>query len=183
MNDLAGVVLKGKQCFLRPLTLEDVSERYVAWMNDPSVTRFLETRFTVHTLESIKEYVRDASNDPNNIFMAICLNEDGSHIGNIKLGPINRQHSFGTIGLMIGEKDCWGKGYATQAIELISRYAFEQLKLHKLMAGCYVDNTGSLRAFEKVGFTREGVEQSKWLYEGKYIDGILLSLLNSKELL
>ena len=172
------IILKGKRCYLRPLTLNDVTQDYVTWMNDKNVTRFLETRFILHTHKSIQDYVQSILKNPDDVFMAICVNGTNQHIGNIKLGPINRQHLFAHIGLMIGDKDYWGKGYATEAIGLISQYAFETLKLNKVMAGCYANNVGSMRAFEKAGFYHEGIEKSKWLCEGQYVDGILLSLLN-----
>ena len=104
------------------------------------------------------------------------MKKKGQHIGNIKLGPINWIHRFGDISLLIGEKDCWVKGYASEAIALITSFAFNVLNLHKLRAGCYSNNLGSARAFEKVGYIREGLLKKQWLQNGEFQDEILLGL-------
>ena len=96
----------------------------------------------------------------DNIFLAIVLKDNKKHIGNIKIGPINWYHRLAEIGIMIGEKDCWGKGYAAEAISLLADFAFSKLNLHKLTAGCYEQNQGSLKAFQKAGFEVEEVKKS-----------------------
>src|SRR5205814_2669717 len=100
--------------------------------------------------------------------------DNDQHIGNIKLGPIHWIHRYAEIGLLIGEKSCWGQGYASEAIRLVTTYAFERLNLHKVTAGCYATNVGSVRAFEKAGFVREGVRPRHCFCEGTYVDLILL---------
>src|SRR5262249_39270580 len=117
--------------------------------------------------------------DRDNVFLAIILKEGDRHIGNIKLGPIQWIHRFADIGLLIGEKDCWGRGYATEAIRLVTDYAFCELNLHKLAAGCYDLNQGSIKAFQKVGFIVEGVRKQRFYYRKSYIDEILLGLVNT----
>ena len=175
------VLLAGGTVSLRELRPEDVSERYVRWLNDPQVNQFLETRFEAHTLAGVRSYVQSIKAEKNEILWGIFLKMDGAHVGNIKLGPVHPRHKFAYIGLMIGEKDYWGKGIAAQAIALVTKYAFEELKLHKLLAGCYEPNVGSLRAFEKCGFHIEGTEKSQWLYEGKYIDSYRMAFINPGE--
>ena len=77
---------------------------------------------------------------------------------------------FGQIGrfvlYFIGEKDCWGKGLATDAIGLVAQFAFDVLGLYKLNAGTYAGNVGSQKALEKNGFVREGVLKKQVLSEG-----------------
>ena len=89
-------------------------------------------------------------------------------------------HGFADISLLIGEKEYWGKGIATQAIELISNFAFETLNLHKLKAGCYSENIGSKKAFEKVGFNLEGTLKSQWKLNNRYQDELILGLLRNE---
>ncbi len=159
-------MLRGKRIYLRPVTLEDVTDRYRSWLNDPEVNRFLETRFYPQELEDIRRFVSTLGGKSDEPFFAICLNESGRHIGNIKLGPINPHHRSADVSLLIGEKDCWGRGYATEAIALISNHAIEDLHLNKLKAGCYALNEGSARAFEKCGWQREGLLRSQVFYAG-----------------
>ena len=78
-------------------------------MNDPEVTRFLETRFAAQTEDGIRQYIESVLRDPAYLFLAIVLRDGDRHIGNIKMGPISRIHGSADVGLLIGEKDCWGR--------------------------------------------------------------------------
>src|SRR5262245_32549351 len=133
--------LVGREIYLRRLTEADVTQRYVNWLNDPEVNKFMESRFVVWTLQSLTCYLQEHMNE-RNYFFAICL-EDHRHVGNIKLGPINRHHLTGDIGLMIGEKNAWGRDLGTEAIRLLKEFAFSQLELIKLTAGVYATNLAS----------------------------------------
>ncbi len=169
--------LEGERIYLREVRPSDVNEHYYRWMNDPEVTRFLESRFAPNSVEKLREYVVGKLGDRDNIFLAIILKEKDRHIGNIKLGPIQWIHRQADIGLLIGEKECWGKGYASEAIRLISDYAFYVLNLHKVTAGCYGSNEGSARAFQKAGFAVEGIRKEQFYSNGSYVDEILLRLI------
>jgi [ribosomal protein S5]-alanine N-acetyltransferase len=169
-----GDIVRAARLYLRPMRESDATETYCRWLNDPDVNRYLESRFETATVASVRDFIRQKSGDRREPFFAIVLNDGDRHIGNIKLGPINPVHRFAEIGLLIGEKDCWGRGYATEAIEAVTRYAFGALGLHRVSAGCYADNEGSARAFEKAGFSREGVRRSCCLSGERYVDVILL---------
>lgn len=169
--------IDGKRLYLREVRLTDVNDAYYRWLNDPEVTRCLETRFVCQSVEKIRDYVETANRKADEIFLAICLKRDGRHIGNIKLGPVNWVHRFGEISLVIGDKGQWGKGYATEAIRMVCTYAFDVLGLHKVTAGSYATNPGSVRAFEKAGFEREGTWKEHYYSAGRYVDRICLGRL------
>ena len=98
--------------------------------------------------------------------------------GTIKIPKMSKCiHHEVELGIVIGEKEFWGKGYATEAIKLMASYAFDTLNLHKITAGCYVSNEGSKRAFQKAGFEVEGIRKSHCFCHGSYIDTVLLGLL------
>jgi len=172
--------LEGERIYLRGVYPEDVNETYCRWMNDSAVNKYLESRFYPHSLETLRDYVKGKLGDAESPFFAIILKDGDRHIGNIKLGPINTIHRFADIGIIIGEKDCWGKGYATEAICLVVDYAFKTLNLHKVTAGFYEPNKQSMKAFEKAGFSQEGVRKSHCYCEGKYVDDILFGLVRTK---
>lgn len=172
--------LEGKRLYLREVRLADVNENYYRWMNDREVTRYLESRFYPNSMEKLAEYVASKLGDRNNVFLAIVLKEGDRHIGNIKLGPIDWIHRVGDVGLIIGEKDCWGKGYASEAISLMGEYAFGRLNLRKVTAGCYASNQGSVKAFQKAGFVIEGLRLQHYYCDGKYDDAVLLGILRSE---
>lgn len=179
-TDKSIAFINGKHIYLREVRLTDVNESYYSWMNDREVTQYLESRFYPNSLDALRKYVEHKLNDRENVFMAIILNKSNRHIGNIKLGPINWIHRYADVALMIGEKDCWGKGYGTEAIRLIADYAFDKLNLHKLTAGCYDANKGSSESFQKAGFTIEGICKSQYYCIDKYVDSIRLGRWNEK---
>jgi ribosomal-protein-alanine N-acetyltransferase len=178
MITLSAHFIQGSRLYLREVRISDVNEAYYRWMNDPAVTRYLESRFHPNSLEQLRDYVQQKLHDSNSLFLAIVLIEGDRHIGNIKLGEINWIHRFGDVGLLIGERECWGKGYATEAIGLITRFAFTSLNLHRLTAGCYASNPGSARAFLCNGWQEEGRRRSQYFCEGRYDDAILLGITN-----
>jgi RimJ/RimL family protein N-acetyltransferase len=145
-------------------------------MNDPEVVRYLETRFVPQSLENIAAFVKRMDGKTDEPFFAVCTHDTDIHIGNIKLGPINWLHRYADISLLIGDKRYWRKGYATEAIELITRFGFETLSLNKIKASCYEQNEGSARAFEKCGYTREGFMREHFIYKGRPTGAILLGM-------
>ncbi len=173
MNDK---LITSKSLYLRPIDITDATDLYLNWLNDPEINQYLESRFVSWTLEMLSSYIKELSGNKNEMLFAICLAEDNQHIGNIKLGPINWQHLYADIGIIIGDKGQWGKGKAAEAIEAVCRFGF-QLGLNKITAGCYGDNIGSFKAFTRVGFEEEGRVRRKFISQSGYQDHILLGLL------
>lgn len=144
-----------------------VDERYLSWLSDPYVNRYLESRFTSHSLESTRQFVNDCLDRNDTILLGINDKAlGGKHVGNIKLGPIDKNHGLGEIGLLIGEKQAWGQGIGTDAIELVIALARDVLGLRKLTAGCYGSNIGSKKAFMKAGFVVEAQRERHYLLDG-----------------
>jgi RimJ/RimL family protein N-acetyltransferase len=169
--------LKGNKIYLRGVLPDDADGNYINWMNDSDITQFLETGYFPSSSTDLEEYISDIGNNDDVLFLAIVDNETDKHIGNMKLGPINWIHRRGDVGILIGEKDFWGQGIATELIRLITSHAFNNLNLHKLTAGCYEENKGSKKAFEKVGFKEECRREKHAHYNGSYTDLIYLGLL------
>lgn len=174
MNDQ--IQLSGDRIYLRRLTPEDVTQRYIDWLNDPAINRYLETRFCEQDRKKVLSFVKEKTTSRFEYLFGIFLHNENRHIGNIKIGPVNQYHRFAPISLFIGDKESWGKGFATEAIDLVVRFSFEELKLKKLEAGCYKENIGSRRAFEKCGFSVEGILKNRREVEGKRSSDILLGL-------
>ena len=168
--------LENDRIFLREVRISDVNEKYYSWLNDPEVNRFLETRFIPQSIESIKTYVMEKNSSLNETFFAICLKDDNKHIGNIKLGPINWIHRKADISLFIGEKDLWGQSYASEAISIVVKYAFNELGLNKVKAGAYAVNKASIKAFENCGFKQEGFFIGDVFFDGQEMDSVILGL-------
>lgn len=180
MNDLnkKGYFIEGERLYMREVRLTDVGDQYYNWLNDSEVSQFLETKFTPQSQESIKEYVSQMSGSQDSVFLAIVLKDSDKHIGNIKIGPINWYHRFADIALVIGDRGSWGKGYGTEAIKAVVGYAFSKLNLHRLNAGIYENNLGSIKAFLKAGFKEEGTIIKSRFFNGKYINEKIFGIIS-----
>jgi len=182
MSNASDTLLDGPRLQLRPLRESDAGPAYLAWMHDRDVVRHLEARFHEHTLAGLRDYVRAQLANPDVRFFAICLKPDGRHIGNIKLGPIDRPHRRADIGILLGDKDCWGRGLASEAITLLSEHAFGALGLRKLTAGAYATNVGSIRAFEKAGFAIEARLRAHYASDAGLVDAVLMCRFTTPQL-
>lgn len=156
--------------YLQSIEEDDVSDEYVKWLNDPIINQYLETRHSTQDLQSILAYVLHIQADPNEHLFTIRLKENNKHVGNIKVGNINTHYNIAEISLFIGDKTVWGKGIATQAIQLISSFSIKKLKLRKLSAGAYEQNVASTKAFLNAGYTRDGVLRDHYIFKNQPCD-------------
>lgn len=160
----------------KALTSEDVGEKYVGWLNDPEVNRFLETRFIHQTLETCRNFVGRVNADPLQHLFGIFDKECNRHIGNIKLGSIYPHHRKGEISFFIGDKSYHRKGLATEAVSAITRWGFQHCGLQKIEAGCYDANLASLRTLLKCGYSVEGYLRSSVVSDGQRIGSFLVGI-------
>lgn len=171
--------LHGGNIVLRTMCPEDASLVYLGWLKNPEINAYLEVRFSIpQSTSDLKSFIAKINESSDSIFLGIFLKENGRHIGNIKLGPIDWHHQVGDVGFLIGDKEQWGKGLASMAISMLTNYAFTNLNLAKLTAGCYSGNEGSRRALQKAGFLEEGRLVSQWLVRGFRQDGLIFGCIN-----
>ena len=157
---------------LAPLCLNDVTDAYLSWLRDPDVIRFTEVYEPVDAM-SLRAYIANTMAAPDAAMWRI--EHESRHVGNIRLSGINCLHRRAAVALMIGEKAIWGRGVGSAAIDLLAKHAFSFLGLHKLAAGIYSVNVASRRAFEKAGFHREATLRDNALFEGSFIDVLLMA--------
>ena len=173
--------LKGKAIYLRPILPDDFNGEYLDWINAQESDIYSEHAIFPHTLENLKRYAQDRSNDPNTIWLAIVKIDDDTHIGNIEMSDINwvnRHINF--TGILIGKRH-HGKGYATEALNLLCGHVFDKLNLHRIyMVGIHEENNASLRMCEKCGFREEGRLRQSILKNETYKDVVVMGLLSSE---
>lgn len=172
--------LESDRLLLRPIQISDCGERYLSWLQNPIINRYLETRWSEQTLESIRDFVESKIRSDSEVLFAMIERESNEHIGNIKIGPVNSHHLFADVSYFIGEQSCWGKGYATEAIRAVTRFGFEKLGLYKVQAGVYEANIGSIKALKKVGFVQEGCLRKQLLSDGSREDHLLFGIFRDE---
>ncbi len=176
------LILKGRKCRLRPLEDSDAGEAYLGWLNDPQVTRFLGTGSdgSRATMESLRRYLERFQGSETDFIFAIIDTASGRHIGNVTINRINRKLGTGDTGILIGDKTFWGKGYAFDAWSALIPYAFDRLKLRKILAGAVAGHTASLTVLKRLGFREEGVLRREFLLDGAYLDYIRMGLFRQE---
>jgi [ribosomal protein S5]-alanine N-acetyltransferase len=170
----------GRQLYLRPLEREDLNERYLGWLNDPEVTRYLESGIFPATADDLRKFYEQTVGSPGQVILAVADRETDQHIGNVKLGPINWVHRSATLGILIGERQFWGRKAGTEATRLLVEYGFFRLNLHRIQLGVYADHEAAVRAYLRVGFQVEGRFRQALFHEGEYKDHLWMGLLRSE---
>jgi len=169
-------LVTGKKVYLRCMEESDVEGPYLDWLNDEEVTRYLTgVRHSPATREYLLDYIRSMAQSDKDILFAIHDVESREFIGTSHFGPIDWPNRTAALGIMIGNKGYWRKGYGTEAITLVSDYAFKMLNLQKITAGIVAIHQPSIKAFEKAGFKAEGQAKSQFLVD-EYCDWIYMGI-------
>lgn len=173
-------MFSSEHIYIRELDISDVGPEYVGWLNDPEVNRYMEVRHSLNTYESCCDFVDSASKDSNGYLFGIFLNSDGRHIGNIKLGFIDWRYKTGQVSFFIGDKSCWGKGFASEAVSLVNDFGFSKLGLERLEAGCYESNLSSLKTLMRSGYSVEGFFRKSFVLDDHRESCFWLAILKSE---
>ncbi|MFN2131694.1 MAG: GNAT family N-acetyltransferase [Anaerolineae bacterium] len=162
---------------LRRIERDDIPT-FVRWFADPEVREFLLLNRPISIAEEEQWFVQQLQSQNAELF-AIETN-DGIHIGNIGLHDINWLHRSAEMGIVIGHKQYWGKGYGSDAIRTLLRFAFDEMNLHRVQLTVYEDNARAIRAYEKCGFRHEGRLRDAVYRKGRYYDMLLMSVLSGE---
>lgn len=170
-------MIRGERVHLRAIERDDLA-RCHGWMNDDEVTATLAARYPM-SLAREGDWIERATRgqDTSEVNFAICLSEGGRHIGNCGLIGIDRDNRTATLGILIGEKDCWSKGYGEDAVRALCRFGFEEMNLHKIRLDVYSSNPRAAKTYERVGFRQEGVLREEAFRQGRYLDVVRMGLL------
>ncbi|MCK8523335.1 GNAT family N-acetyltransferase [Aquimarina sp. D1M17] len=176
---MKAVNLETERLSLRRLSLEEhLSETYVAWLNDVDVYQYLETGGN-YTLDQLETYLKEQE-EKDILFWGIHIKDSDKHIGNIKIDPIDSVKNSGEYGIMMGDKNEWGKGYAKEASICVINYCFEAIKLSQITLGVIEKNIGALKLYENMGFEIEGIIENKGVYAGELCNSIRMIKKNDE---
>ncbi len=151
-----------------------------AYATDPQTVRFMA--FGPNTEEQTREFlvrqIERQGQDPRTDYgLAMTLREGGRLIGGC--GIYLRERQGASMGYML-RRDCWNRGYATEAAGALLGLGFEQLGLHRIIAKCDTGNGASARVMEKIGMRREGHFRQSDLVRGEWRDEYLYAMLESE---
>jgi RimJ/RimL family protein N-acetyltransferase len=172
-------MLKGKLVNLRVIERKDLDE-IMKWVNDQEVTKYLTAfLYPISRVEEEKFLERAMSRNDTEKNLVIETKE-GVYIGQISLHKIDWKNNNAELGIIIGNKEYWGKGYGTEAIKILLHHAFNQMNLYKIYLRVFELNKRGIHCYEKCGFKEEGRLRQNYFYNGKYYDVILMGILKDE---
>jgi RimJ/RimL family protein N-acetyltransferase len=170
-------IIQGARVRLRPLAEPDL-RTCVEWMHDREVTRWLASVGDPPTLADEQEWYDRRRADPDSVMWAIET-EEGRLIGNVelRLTPSARRAE---MGIVIGDKSAWDKGYGTNTVRMVLRYAFEELELNRVDLTTDEENHRAIRCYEKCGFMREGLLRQHRFVDGEFGNTLAMAVLREE---
>lgn len=170
-------MIEGKIVNLRAQEMSDL-ERNTRWVNDREVMRFLGGRYPWSPTAE-ENWMRERTKAP--LSYANCgfaiETKDGRHIGNCGIHDASPETRSASVGIMIGEKDCWGQGYGTDAMRSMLRFGFEEMNLHRIELDVFAFNERARASYRKCGFVDEVRKRQERFQEGRFIDAITMGVL------
>jgi ribosomal-protein-alanine N-acetyltransferase len=153
---------------LRPFQPGDITAAYLSWLNDPEVTRFSNQRLRAHTAASSAAYLASFTGTRNS-FLLITQRSDGQSIGTATVYR-SLQHGTADIGLMVGDRQCWGQGYGREAWQAVLEALLQEPGIRKVTGGTARPNQAMVRIMEQSGMELEAVRARQELIDGQPVD-------------
>lgn len=169
-------MIYGKKIYMREIVKEDINILYDLCTSE-NVMRynggqgFAPSRSYI--IESFSHFI-----NPNKRALAI-INNDIEVVGYMFFKKSSHTIDVYTIGITIGEK-YWGQAYGKDAIKTLIKYLFKKKNAHKIELEVVSENVNAINLYKDCGFIEEGLKRSKYYLEGKYIDTIIMGLLESE---
>lgn len=174
-------MIYGERIRLRAVEKSDLP-RFVVWLNDPEVIEGLIIHLPLSMAgeEDWFEAMRKRPAVEHPMVIEVQQGDDWLPIGNVGIHDIDWRCRSATVGIFIGDKANWNRGYGTDAMALLLKHAFETLNLNRLALDVYESNQRAIRCYEKVGFVYEGRKRQGMYQAGKYLDILTMSILREE---
>lgn len=173
-------MIEGMLVNLRAREASDLDRMY-RWINDREVTRFLGMRYPI-SLAAEEAWVNNNVSAPGsygNVRFAIET-KDGVHIGTVNFHQTLPEDRRASLGIMIGEKEYWSKGYGTDAMRTLLRFGFEEMNLHRIELTVHAGNERALACYRKCGFVEEVRLRQHRYAQGAYHDTLWMGILREE---
>lgn len=149
--------LEGEKIYLKPIVLES-AEVFFKWVNDPIVNKYLLLK-PPENLEGEITWLKEVIRNPKDLVLSIYLKENNKMIGNIGTHNLDNPDKNFTLGILIGEKEEWGKGYGTDAFTTLTPYLFKEKGAKKLNLTVAKKNISAQKVYLKAGFEFKGTKK------------------------
>jgi len=168
--------LIGRKCYLSPVTLDD-ADKWAAWDNDLEVALPLgDEAYSSYALERERDAVAGTIKSEGHTFTIVDLSSD-EPVGRCMLFNVDHVNRSAMLGIVIGEKTLWGKGYGRDAVSLLLDHAFNLLNLNSVMLGTFSFNRRAIRCYEQAGFQVIGRRREGRIVGAQRFDVVLMDIL------
>jgi RimJ/RimL family protein N-acetyltransferase len=179
MNNL----LRGKLVYLAADNPATRARNFMRWNQDSEWIRLLDT--DPPRMLSEKKWLEWFEKDLNKedhpeLFLSIHTLDTDVMIGFIGLFDMFIHHGDALVAIALGEREYWGKGYGTDAMQIMLRYAFSEVNLSRVGLIVFEYNSRAIRSYEKAGFTFEGRVRGPLLRDGKRWDYFFMGILKEE---
>lgn len=176
-------IFRGKLVRLTAGDPQMIAEAFSRWQRNSEYWRLMasEAAYT-HSVRAVKTWIeKELEQDPPHFLMFLIRTlEHDRLIGEVGLDVVRNGHGDTFVGISIGEREYWGKGYGTDAMRLILRYAFTELNLHRVSLNVFEYNPRAMRSYEKAGFKYEGRVRGALQRDGRRWDMIFMGILREE---
>ena len=172
------LLIKGKFIKLSKFQKEDISEKYIGWLNDEEVVKYSNQRFIKHNFLSSKKYLKSFLGSKN-LFLSIKLSKNNKMIGTMT--AYFSFHNTVDVGIMIGDKFEWGKGYGKDAWNALLLWLEEDLHIRKITAGTLASNVGMLKLIKDSGMLLEATKKDHEMIGNQAVDILYFCKFNKKK--
>jgi RimJ/RimL family protein N-acetyltransferase len=174
-------MIYGKRIRFRHAERSDLPT-FVRWLNDPEVSKNLSIYLPISLISEEKwfEDMIARHQDEQAFCIEIQEGEKWTIIGNCSFMDIERRIRSAEVGIFIGEKDYWNKGYGTEAMQLLLKLGFETLNLNRISLRVFETNPHAIHVYKKIGFVHEGTLREAMYMDNQYIDVHIMSVLRSE---
>lgn len=171
----------GEKVCLRAYKEEDI-KMAMKLVNDKELKKFLVTNipFPMSLWEEEAWVKSQKGSESGEYNFAIEDIKTGKYIGGCGIQKVNWLTRVAVVGIMIGDKDYWGKGYGTDAMKVLMKFIFEDMNISKIRLHTFSFNERAKKCYEKCGFEVEGVLKNEIFKEGKYYDEIIMAAFGKK---
>jgi len=166
-------VVQNDRIGLRLLDEADVTDRYLAWFRDDGITAFLSAKNL--SRQEVVDHLNLGRGSGDFEMLAICILESGLHVGNIKVGPIDKINRLADLPIVLGDRNYHGKGIASEAVDLGSQYALEKLNIRKVCGSVFSGNKASLACYQKAGWHIECVLPNQFEINNEIHDEVFIA--------
>jgi len=173
-------ILKGELVRLCAVDAEELARAYTVWNRDSELARLFDSGAArLHSTKGIKEFIEKEIEEesPAHHLFTIRALDDNRLLGDINLDVINWGARDSFVGIGIYNRADWGKGYGTDAMKVILRFAFTEINLRRVTLTVFEYNPRAIRCYEKAGFQHEGRVRGALLRDGKRWDNLYMGIL------